>query len=71
MQRRGCHPPRLARGTVAAGRGQRRQMAEPLELVAVDAEQLAAPGAAIGAEPEAVEREPEQRALDLLSLIHI
>src|SRR5450759_2889313 len=41
-------------------------MAEPLETLAVDTEQLAAPGAAVGTEPEAVEREPEQRSIDMM-----
>ena len=66
MQGGGGHPPRLARGPVAARRRQRRQMAEPLEAVAVDAEQFAAPGRAVGTEPETVKRKPEQRPFDTM-----
>ena len=66
MQGGGGHPPRLARGPIAARRRQRRQMTEPLEAVAVDPEQFAAPGRAVGAEPEAVERKPEQRPLETM-----
>lgn len=36
-------------------------MTEPFEVAAVDAQQFAAPGLAIGAEADAVERGPEQR----------
>ena len=59
MQSGSRHSPRLARGTVATRRRQWRQMAEPLESPAVDAEQFAAPGAAIGTEAEAVEGKPQ------------
>ena len=41
-------------------------MAEPLEALAVDAEQFPAPGAAIGTEPETVEGKPQQRSFDMM-----
>ena len=66
MQGGGGHPPRLARGSIAARRRQRRQMTEPLEAVAVDPQQFAAPGRAVGAEPETVKRKTQQRALETM-----
>ena len=41
-------------------------MAEARERGAVDAQQLAAPGRAVVAEADAVEREAEQRAVDAM-----
>ncbi len=60
-QRRRRHAPRLARGDVAAGQAQRHQMSQALAARAVDAQQLAAPGAAVAAQTHAVEREAEHR----------
>ena len=44
------------------GSANRRQVAQPLEAGPVDAQQFAAPGAAVAAQAEAVQRQAEQRA---------
>src|SRR4249919_1688037 len=66
VQGRCRHPPGLARHGVAAGHRQGRKMAEAAEDRAVDRQQLAAPGGAVVAEADAVEREAEQRTVDAM-----
>ena len=51
------HAPRLPDRRRAAGHGHRPQMADPLEAVEVGDQHLAAPERAVGAVPEAVERQ--------------
>ena len=53
------HAPRFARRTVAADQSQRREMAKPAPLGAINAQKFAAPGPAIGAMAMAVERDAE------------
>ncbi len=55
------HAPGLPRRAVPAGEPQLAQVAQPLEARAVDAQQLAAPGRAVGAQPDAVERQADRR----------
>ena len=65
-KRRRRHPPRLARGDVAAGQRQRREMTEPREPCTLDAQQFAAPIAAVAAEPMAVEHQAQERRVDAM-----
>ena len=58
------HGSRAARSPPGAGSGAR--WPSRSKSLAVDAEQLAAPGAAVGTEPEAVERKPEHRPVDAM-----
>jgi hypothetical protein len=62
VQHGGCHAPGLARGAVAAGQRQRREMAEALEARAVDPQQFAAPGRVVGAQAHSIECQPDHRA---------
>ena len=62
VQDRGGHAPGLARRAVAAGQAQRAQVAEANALAARHPQQLAAPGLAVGAEADPVERQAEHRA---------
>jgi hypothetical protein len=64
VQRAGGHAPRFARGAVAAGQGQRGQMAQARPARAVEPEQLAAPWRAVRAQSDAVQRQPDHRAFD-------
>ena len=62
VQQGGGHAPGFACGAVAAWQAQRTQVAEAHEVCAGDPQQFAAPGFAVGAETDAVEREAEHRA---------
>ncbi len=66
MQHRHAHAPGLARGLVAAGQRQRREMAQATPFGPVERDELAAPGAAVGAIAEAVERRAQRRAFPAL-----
>ena len=55
------HAPGFARGLVAAGQRQWAQLADAFESCVLYAQQFTAPGHAIGAEPDAIERQPEHR----------
>ena len=64
MQHRRDQPPRLPRRHIATGQRQRRQVREPIEpAVRVQPQQLAAPGRPVRAQPDAVQRQPEQRSV--------
>ena len=66
MQGGDGHAPRLFGGAVAAGHGQRAEVAEALAVRAVEVEQFAAPGTTIRTEADAIECQADNRLVDAM-----